>query len=571
MTEEPEYAPLDAPAAGRRKLVGRIAAALVLLAILATYWAIQIPYFSPGVRETDTAGYLILAERIAHGTPIAVREESLLQYQSHVWVENEAGEVLPKYPPGLSALMAVGYWVAGENGPYLVSPVCGTLALVGAFLLFCLWMSPFASLCAVAALAFNPMFMIYTGYPLAHAANTCALVWGMFFLWRWQRKPGVFTGIGAGLLLGVAPTVRPTSAVFAVVVVAAVLIAWWQAWRRRSGWPWLATVALAVGYAFFPILHMAYNAIYFGNPLLTGYALSDEQGAFEAKRVLSKVIGVFDRIGADGLGALFGLGLFGLAIRGGPADRVLRILWFVPLVVVYGFYYWNAPHLGMAFTRFFICLFPLLVGMAFAVVEELKGSRRRQLVFLTLMAVGSIAVGWPGMRKGMRDVVAAEGKRQQATVRRIAQEHLTDKAVVFADQPVSLHLGIGKTFTVYDPNAFRPQNILHALERRRPYDPRQQPARRAAITAFYTEHQQEIPAMETQVIESALAAGHQVAYILQAHQVDRKTRDLAPAFELETIHEWEMEGSRYARQPDGNWDRVAQSEKWTLCQVLRKP
>ena len=158
---------------------------LIVVAAILAYALIQIQHFTPAHPEYDCDGYLFLAKRIARFQPLAADDPDPFRHQLHFWVETPNGGIMPKYSPGYPFLMAVAYWFGGDEAMCLVSPIAGTLTLIGAFLLFQLWMQPFMAALAVWVLAINPMWLAHPGYLLTHGVNTCAITWGMYFLWKW--------------------------------------------------------------------------------------------------------------------------------------------------------------------------------------------------------------------------------------------------------------------------------------------------------------------------------------------------------------------------------------------------
>ena len=167
------------------KMSSRLLPYLVVLGAILVYALIQIQHFTPAHPEYDCDGYLFLAKRIALLQPLAVDDPDPFRHQLHFWVETQNGGIMPKYSPGYPFLMAIAYWFGGDEAMFLVSPIAGILTLIGAFLLFQLWMPPFMASLSVWVLTINPMWLAYPGYLLAHGVNTCAITWGMFFLWRW--------------------------------------------------------------------------------------------------------------------------------------------------------------------------------------------------------------------------------------------------------------------------------------------------------------------------------------------------------------------------------------------------
>ena len=245
--------------------------AAALIAILGAYARMERRLFLPACGEPDTAAYFALAERMAAGEPPAQTERDPFRKQEHTWVETPQGELVAKYPPGYPALMAAGLRLGGETGAYLASPIMGGLTLVAAWLLFGLWMSRPLGLLAVLMLALNPMFVFYTSYPLAHAAEVCFVTWGMYFLWNWVRTPRSGAGLAAGLCLGFSVLVRPTSLLYGLALLPALATGADRA--RREGRRWIRpALALLIGYGACLVVQAGYNFALFGHPLKTGYA-----------------------------------------------------------------------------------------------------------------------------------------------------------------------------------------------------------------------------------------------------------------------------------------------------------
>jgi hypothetical protein len=356
---------------------------LALAGILAFYGLFQVRAFVPAYTEVDPDGYLVLAKRIAHWQSPALPDDLFL-YNTHVWVENAAGSVVPKFAPGYPAILALVYRVFGDEGMFYVSPVMGGLALIGAFVLFRLWLSPVSSLFAIATLAVNGAFLFYSSYLLPHAAEVCVVTWGMAALWWWLREPRVGRGVAAGLLLGSACTIRHTGASL-VFAVAWALVSAGLAVRRRGTGGWAPLGALTLAYAVFPLAMLVYNAVLFGSPVVTGYALSDEQIPLSWRQFFLPAAGQrapafsWDALAANSTNLLHGLnyellfmvfplGLLGMVFVGPSRERVLRVLWWLPLFVIYGAYYFSPPNL--AGYRFLLAVAPLFVGAAYLLLER---------------------------------------------------------------------------------------------------------------------------------------------------------------------------------------------------------
>src|SRR5581483_4963588 len=97
----------DSAALGSSNPTSKLLRALALLPIIALYAALQYSIFLPAYGEGDCDGYVTLAKRMANGGPLGVVDTNPFMHQTHVWVENARGEVLPKFAPGYAGLLAV--------------------------------------------------------------------------------------------------------------------------------------------------------------------------------------------------------------------------------------------------------------------------------------------------------------------------------------------------------------------------------------------------------------------------------------------------------------------------------
>jgi hypothetical protein len=535
---------------------------LGLAGIVVLYTAIQAAYFTPACSEPDTAGYLALAERMAAGGPLAVADDDPFQYQSHVWVENLRGEVVPKYPPGLPALMAVGLRLAGEPGAWLVSPLAGILALIGAFVLFGLWLPPVPRLCAVAALAFHHGFLVYTNYPLAHAVDMAAAVWGMAGLWYWRRRPSVGSGLLAGLALSLAVLTRPTSVLLVLVAIPASAIGWRGATAagRRPWWPLVALLgALALG----PLLLGWYNHALFGSAWVTGYALSLEQDAFSWALLLQNYDWTFAGLAGQLAWCYFPLGLVGMCWRGCWGERLMRLLWWVPTWLLYASYYWTFQHMGMAFFRFYLVFLPLLVGCAFGLLHDLAGTPRARTWLAVAVLALVLAVDSRRAFGGLARTVAGTTPRAQLLAAEQAAAHLPEGAYVFAREPAHQRLGRQRGFRLYHLAAFDPGYLNTQPFQDRPDNPRTQPLRLARLRQYYQEHAAELGDQLRAKVHAQWARGGAVAVLIPVHDERREQRRFGPGIAWRQVSTWEAPNQQW-EQIDGRWQPTDRPLAWGL-------
>lgn len=541
-------------------LVRRILPWGSLVGVLVFYSWLQVINFTPGYLEVDPDGYLTLAKRMADGGPMAVKDDDPFVHQTHVWVENSRGEVTPKFNLGYPALMAIAYRLGGDTAMFWVSPVFGGLALIGAFLLFRLWMSPSLSLFALATLATNGTFLFYSGYLLTHTADLCLTVWGIYFLLEYTRRPGTRWAVGAGLCLGFAATIRHTSILLAIPLMIAV-VSKLVAPKACAAVPCDATpvdgdeaspapksesparkgllpaaALLLMTYAIFPALLAAYNWRVFGSPLTTGYALSGEQGAFAwgfFRRDFQLVINGLNR---DGFFLIFPIGLVGMILASPWLKRAILCTWFLPLYFVYGSYYWKTGNLS--YFRFFINVIPLLAGMTFMLIEQARTSRAAKLAGAVALA-GLIFMGnLPFLRTAFRGQMNTGCREMAAAARAIqAQPELQKDAVIFSRQPFHAYVGTLAGFRFYDLRAFTDiRNDFQPPPRvdfSRYYEeaPRRQSKRTGRFHEFYrTHHGNQLRRMKIDMIHFWLRQGRQVVFFLPDPELQAQQDDLSSEF-----------------------------------------
>ncbi len=518
--------------------------------LIVIYALIQIQHFTPAYQEVDPDGYLLLAKRMARLQPLAVKDDDPFMYQTHQWVETPEGKVIPKFSPGYPLLMAVFYRLGGDEAMFLVSPLMGGLTLLGAYLLFQLWMSPLAAALATWALGINPMFLIYFGYLLTHASNTCFVTWGMFFLWRWMRGKSDRSAIWAGLLLGYAVTIRHTSLLLGSAVLIAAVGRCIDELRNKGQWSFASVLKypgvrqaalLLVCYAIFPLLMAVYNWVFFGNPFLTGYGLTHEQDAFSFAYFRQNLSTMLNGLNSTALFLIFPLGFMGMLLIGSIKERLIRLSWFLPIVLLYTSYYW-APS-GMPYLRFTIVTFPVVIGSAFLLLESATRMVSKQssstsrmidyvnqgalVVFLVLL----VFLRYGEAQRGMRSVVSDPGSRATAAVARMLTHTLQPDAVIFSQRPFFCYIGTREDFRLYDLQVF--QKALN-------YSVRRQPKRTERLRKFY-ESLDEAGKLrkKRELVRSFIEQSRQVVFLIPSNALAREQEQLGTEFKFTLLKTWQ--------------------------------
>lgn len=238
-----------------------VAALLGLLATLVAAWLCQhvfegIPHFSDGVAYAFQArvfasGHLWLAPP---PVPEAFGIGNVVLNESR-W----AG----KYPPGWPLLLSVGYLL---NAPGLVNPVLLGLAVFGLFRLGRTLYDEPTGLLGALLLAISPFALIYGATFLSHVPALCVTIWTFDALARGKKSDDPRPLLLAGLLAGLAATVRPYTAA-ALIFPAGI----WLVWRTPPRVALRRTALVVAGAALPLLLNAGFNAALWGHPLRTGY------------------------------------------------------------------------------------------------------------------------------------------------------------------------------------------------------------------------------------------------------------------------------------------------------------
>ena len=531
----------------KASLVQRILITAGLAAVICAYTYVEIINFTPAYRELDCEGYLLLAKRMSHGGPLAAKEDDIFQCQNHVWIENEKGEVTPKFAPGYPAVMAIFHKIGGDVAMFWVSPVSGVMTLLGAFLLFRLWMTSLTAILATACLAANKMFLVYTGYLLTHSLDICVVTWGMYFLFKWRRHGGLGDAIGAGLILGFACAVRFTEALLAIVIMIAIisrLIPYSRelvAHRRQTAegskadakapgyHPLVSTAVLVVSYAFFPSLAVDlqqdalwkffdHRVLFFKRAacLLTCPDAQDSSrdlGWHEPRRTFPDIGG---RTGGP------------MLVIGSWSEGLMLIFWALPLILLHASYYWAGG--SMSYLRFFICLFPAFIGSAFALIDKVPLSASRRWFAAVVFAAMVIGFRYDQAKVGIERTVSSPGSRAIAGCGGMLSSSLNHDAVIFSDWNCGTYLGTLRQFRYYNLDVF---TVKYGAKAGWGIHVRQQQKRIDRLTEFYRTHNdKELSAMKKKKIEDFMLEGRQIAFLIRPDRKVRELKELGPEYEL---------------------------------------
>lgn len=235
------------------------------------------------------------------------------------------------------------------------------------------------------------------------------------------------------------------------------------------------------------------------------------------------------------------LGLAGMFLAGSVRERLMRILWFLPVAVLYTSYYW-APA-GMPYLRFTIATFPAVIGSAFLLVDIVSRSvpggsasdqtwlRRLNQGILVLLTVLLVFLRYGEAQRGMQRVVSDPGSRTAAAAGRMLAETLDPDAVIFSQPPFFCYVGTRENFRLYDLRVFG--GFAGSGERR-------QPIRTERLKAFY-ESLDEAGRLQKkrELVRSFVEQNRQVVFLIPLDALAREQEQLGDSFEFTLLKEWQ--------------------------------
>jgi hypothetical protein len=373
----------------------RLAAACVTI-ILVGCGMFLLHWSAPAIASADANGYWAQGTRMAESGATTFKAQSPAQYINLHWLLMEDGRYVSRYGPGLSALVAVVYKLAGPAATILINPLLAVLTLLGVYFLACRFVSwPLAAFAMLIPMTV-PSFAQHALACDAHVATACCLVWGLYLLLRWQETGRGRDAFAAGVFLGLIPTIRYPEGVVGLAVVVFIGLLIWQ----RKATP--KTVGLAVLGAALPITPVLIRSqLLFGGFWRTGYRLTGEQTGFGWEHLKEHAPLYLQHISSDGMGLFFPLGIAGLVMLAcrretRNAGMLLCLSVLLPLLV-YMAYYWAPSTQPLATLRFLVPIFVVLAVGAVATIDACARESRAAAVAVCIVVVGGQLL-WGGSK-----------------------------------------------------------------------------------------------------------------------------------------------------------------------------
>ncbi|MCK4395406.1 glycosyltransferase family 39 protein [candidate division WOR-3 bacterium] len=435
---------------------------LVLLAFLPVlfHFVFLIVHFEPAISTPDANGYFAQAKMIAKEGKTYLEPESILQYIGPHWLHRSDNHYFTTFPPGFPAVLAVIYRVFGPKVTLLVSPLMASLTLLGLFLLCRLWIGKSWALLAVALIAVNPFANEHALFGDSHIAVVFFLIWALFFLVKWSKTDSIWWAFGAGLSLGIIPTIRYPEALLTLAFGIFVLIH-----LKEKKISWRSLMVGAIGAAIPLGMLCIRNQMAFGAFWKTGYALSNDPANLGWNYFISYSLSYLQMLINEGCGLMFILGIIGIVVlcarRSTWKQGILFLLLVVPLTILYMSYCWKPDSQSMRF------LLPTFYIYTIAGVYLLRiiTNKRYSLAWAGSAVLLLITILW-GFPPSLHSLQYL--KKRNAILAQVTDEiekHVEPGSILITNEGISQHLDFIGCWRLIDASImrisrFKPQRVF---------------------------------------------------------------------------------------------------------------
>jgi hypothetical protein len=410
---------------------------VAIVIALCTY-AAAIAFGTWTAGGSDSFGYVSQSARWLDGTLIEQDPLSTSQWPAGLpgprpplgYVEYHGGDaIVPIYAAGLPLIMAAFRIVAGECGPYLVSPIFAALAVLAVYLLGAFAGSKLLGLAAAGWLACSPVFIYMSMWPMTDVPVATAWTFSLLFV----LKPGLVSRTAAGLAAGIAILIRPNLiAVLPLMAIAVVILE-----RRRSGSRRAFLEAAVFGAAALPgiAIAAAVQHVLYGAPWRSGYGSLD--ALYRIDNILPNAISYAGRMIKTqsplillAVPALAGAGVRGSLFQGRPVRLAATLF----VIGMWGSYLSYGRFDEWWYLRFLLPVFPMLIVLALVPVWTALQTRPLTIVLpLAWVALlGLCLYELDVARNGQ--TFRLQGEQRYQSVGAFVHEHLPENAVILSMQ-----------------------------------------------------------------------------------------------------------------------------------------
>ena len=340
-------------------------------------------YFEPAISTPDAQGYFTQAKLIAIKGKTYIEPESSLEYIGPHWrpVNNE--RYYTTFPPGFPFLLSFSYKIFGAKSSLYVNPILASISLFGLFLVIRLWIGDGWALIGLFLLGLNHFSNEHALFGDSHTSVILFLIFGLLFLTIWLQKKSVLPIFGAGLCIGIIPTLRYAEFLLLVVFILFILVNFQKSRTHHTSF-----VSAGIGIGL-PIIALAIrNQIAFGAFWKTGYGLTNEPTQFGFNYFLQHFVPYLGQLLFEGLGVLFITGLIGGIIlikkREFRLMGIFSLLLILPLTFLYMAYVWPPDPQSM---RFLLPTFPIYIILTVWLLKFLSDKNSKIGIAFTILIV----------------------------------------------------------------------------------------------------------------------------------------------------------------------------------------
>lgn len=544
----------------------------VIGAMLALYAAFRVPAHD-GV---DQNGYLVAGRMLSrHGAPVVSGVTSAqpdpFRFAGAMWVgtdlQTPTQRYYPKYPVGMPAAYAMTFSIGGDNGlelAYWLNPICMALALLVSFLLIRRFTGSLPAFLALIILATSPLTLGLANNPNSHALALLLATTGMLAALLWSQGAGLWAAITAGLLLGLAASVRYTEVLFVLPASLAVADRLSRQHDRRN--------LLAAGAMLLPFILIIACVVILNHHhwtgTLTGYSATRESTlglAFRLEHLRANLPVMLRQLHDSALAYILPFALAGIVwlFRSNWRLATILLAWVLPTFLVYSLYYWAPQREGtsVGYLRFILSTLPaILLCAAWLLSRALLNEPTRNI---TTLAAGVIvaAAALSGLSGGLRLIAADQRHRlmlaDNASHITRALDNIPESAAVFCSERGLLnHLQAALPHeNLYDAALFEPGRVLRMIDdpdtgKPEGPDPNRRAAfrewilarlqpRSAAVNGARSEELRKFLDEEKRTrVASLLASGQRVLFIQSSRSSDAPAPIDPQFFSLHTLATW---------------------------------
>jgi hypothetical protein len=310
------------------------------LGITIVYFIVLFLFFQPISNGPDSNGYYIQARLLVDTGKPWFERESLMQYSSPHWLQHDNGIIASRYPPGMAVLLAVPYMIGGTYALPFMNLVFTSLSLLALYLICRKWIGPVWGLVAMLAMLMNPIANQWAFIGFAHPATAFFLMWGIYFLSRWESSFSPWVAFGIGVWFGVIPTLRYSEGLFIAAAGLFIFMHVRQS-RRAVG----SVVTFSIGALIPIILLLIYNYMLYGYIGGTGY--DGLISIFSIQSFFQKFFPYLGNLFVRGVGLFFVFGILGVVFLCNKSETrkygVLFASFLFPVLILYMAYFFPDP------------------------------------------------------------------------------------------------------------------------------------------------------------------------------------------------------------------------------------